>query len=339
MIRFARAMREHNRVFARRVETFEDRHGALDPELLAVAAQANFLCWFEASFPGSLLSACRGIASGHPTQLTLCQQVSPERWQVLHAGVVAVQRWLGEPREVPSTIDAREVCRLTELLSERTPARTSLARLYLWTLVQHLRLNTSFGQLASEGSFEESRYQDYRDWYLDARLGERGDGEWGAFLTECERNLAQELPGRAADAEQLLRELAQGRGGSTRPPCAQRFTRYQEIRLASIGALKWRGNAPVADRPRVYWEALFQDATLALATWLAETTPQSALGAQIHDALGRVAPEKRSMVTGFLMQAPEEGGFFQWLAADARASGHLADGAFEEARGPSCQPR
>jgi hypothetical protein len=325
---FARGMLSSDASFTQRVARLEARHGPLCETGLSVAAQANYVCWFEASFPKSLIDACRAIGEGRPNRLTLCQQVSPQRWCRLHEIVVAVQRWLGDPRRTPEGLDGAEVARWQALLGSPVPARMALARLYLWTLVQHLRLNTSLGQLAAEGSLETGMYADYAGWYRDQEGRMYGREGWERLLAACRASLSSLLADGPADGDRLLGEIEGGPMGKTRPPCAQRFLRYQEIRLASIGALRWRSNLPADPRPRAYWEGLFAQCGAALQAWLAGRSPDGKLAAQIHAALGDHTLRKRAFVALFLQAMPGEG-CFAWLAADARERGALAERAFE----------
>jgi len=253
---FARDMFAEDAVFAGRVAHFEGRHGAFDADGLAVTAQANYLCWFDAGFPDTLLGACRAIASGRSGTMTPCLLVSPKRWREVHQYVVATQRWLGDPRQAPRGLDGIAVSRIKALLGERTPARVTLAELYLSVLCEGLLHGATCGQLTGEDVAAGDACHDYSTWYVrsDGRLyGIRGEE---AFVQERSAVVREELADRLPEAEELLAGILDG----GRPACAARFPRYQDVHLASIGALRWRGNLPSDERPRGYWEGLYAEA-------------------------------------------------------------------------------
>lgn len=88
---FARQMQEQDVVFTERVAMFEATRGTMDDDALAVATQANYICWFEYDFPDNLVSACYAIGTVRPQRMGLCLHISPDRWRELHHYVVAVQ--------------------------------------------------------------------------------------------------------------------------------------------------------------------------------------------------------------------------------------------------------
>ncbi|UCH42233.1 MAG: hypothetical protein JSW16_05260, partial [Dehalococcoidales bacterium] len=98
----------------------------------------------------------------------------------------------------------------------------------------------------------------------------------------------------------------------SQPPCGQRFLRYQDIRLASIGALKWRGNLPVDNIPRSYWQGLFSEARDGIDRWMVSKPPNNNLANRIHEALGRNTPYKLDIVDAFLNQPPSPAAY-DWL--------------------------
>ena len=132
---------------------------------------------------------------------------------------------------------------------------------------------------------------------------------------------AHEFADRPADAEDLLAHLLE----QSRPLCAQRFLRHQDIRLASIGALRWRGHLPPDDTPRDYWERLFRAAGDGIGSWLDGTQPSTDLARRTHQAEGDPTPRKRDLVTTFLAVPPQSSVFFDWLAQNANEARRSID--------------
>ncbi|MHB0877076.1 MAG: hypothetical protein ACYC5O_13650 [Anaerolineae bacterium] len=314
-------LRRDDAAFAERVQQHESAHGALTGDALAVAAEANYLCWFEADFPRSLLRVCAAINGGLPARLNLCQQVSPERWLALHHYVVAARRRLDDTRPVPPSLDTARVDYLAHLLGADTPARRALTEVFLAVLLDHLLYATSLSALGPRGA-AAADYEDFSAWYRRAGVaaGPVGHGVPDGLAAAARATLAAETD----SGEELLAQLLRSSGGRCQPPCMHRYERYQEVRLASIGALQWRGNLPPDPRPRSYWSSVFDDASAALQTWFDGRPPQTALAADVHAALGSRNPAKEGLVTIFLNQPPSSARFFDWMRQAAVSSGSMA---------------
>ena len=301
-------MRDQDDGFAECITRFEADHGPMDTPSLLVVAQANYLCWYEAGFPNSLVRVCEALGSGKTQPMTLCLHVSPERWRALHGHVVAVQRWLGDSRAVPGILDRARVAELQRLLGAPEAARIALSKLFLSTLVEHLLHNVSFGQLSADGTTDDGAYCSFSSWY-----GRPDGGPHRAPRDKGEIALRSAQVRKAmADSANIAEDLLRGLLRPSQPPCGQRFLRYQEIRMASIGALRWRGDLPPTDTPRSHWLTLFHHASKGLESWLAGEEPQSGLTERLHTALGDADARKRALVAIFLMQPPTPG-FFGWL--------------------------
>ena len=65
---FAKAMREAGGSFDQHVSDFESRFGPVDDDILAVLAQAAFLCWVNVEAERNLIAACEAIRTGQPTR-------------------------------------------------------------------------------------------------------------------------------------------------------------------------------------------------------------------------------------------------------------------------------
>ena len=325
---FATQMREQDVVFAERVATFEATRGTIDDDALAVAAQASYVCWFQYDFPDNLVSACCAIGTGRPQRMGLCLHVSPERWRELLHYVVAVQRWLGDRRSVPRVLEQGKVTGLQNLLGTPTKGRVMFARLYLSTLLEELLSRVSLGQLSGDGTTDEGSYDSILARSQPNTERRRPEHQDDSFIQECSEVLHQEMPGGSPQVDELLKGILQ----ESQPPCGQRFLRYQDIRLASIGALKWRGNLPCDPIPRSYWQGLFGDARDGIDRWTANKPPTSRLAQQIHESLGRHTTYKSDMVSIFLSQPPSPGAF-DWLLHRAQESGTGPPTVFRHRRG------
>ena len=305
---FARQMREQDAVFAERVASFEACQSNLDDDALAVAAQANYVCWFAYDFPGNLVSACYTIGTSRPQRMGLCLHISPDRWREILHYVVAVQQWLGDRRPVPETLELNKVSRLQSLLGMPTEGRVMLARLYLSNLLEQLLFRVSLGQLSGDGTTDEGTYDNILTWNNADKKGYGQEYKDDIFIEECSKVIHQETPDNPSQVGELLNEMLK----ESQPPCGQRFLRYQDIRLASIGALKWRGNLPYDTTPRSYWQGLFSEARDGINQWVTNRPPVTKLAHRIHQSLGRNTPYKREMVNTFLNQPPSPAAF-DWL--------------------------
>lgn len=323
-------MRSQDAAFTARVATYEARHGAMNADTLAVAAEAAYLCWFEAEFPLSLLRICQAIGTGVPARLNLCQQVSPERWLDLHHYVAAIQHWLGCSLPLPPALDGDRIAFIGALLGPPTPARRALAEIYLATLIDQLVYSVSLSALTYSGDRRSDDYADFSPWYYREEAGRSattnllflgGAGVRADKLTEA---ASAALAAESDVSDDLPARLLENASSRCQPPCMHRYTRYLEVRAASIGALKWRGGLPPDPRPRSYWAALYSEASTAIDGWLAGAKPATPLGASIHEALGERDAAKSDMVHMFLKEPPSGTAFWEWMTRAELSAGAMA---------------
>lgn len=318
---FARAMRERDAAFAERVRGFESRFGPVDEDTLAVLAQASYFCWFEVEYERDYIEVCRAIGAGSPTSLYLCRQVSPGRWAGMHAYVIGVRRWLGADRLIPGVIDRGKVERTARWLGVRTPAVEALAELYLCALIADLS-RLSLAKLSGADDPDPEAYVDFRPWYA---------GRGGTpCTTECRRSLIEkwaerarlETNGEPDDVEELISNLLK----ASQPACQHRFSRYQDVKITSIGALKWRGAVPPDDEaPKRQAAEWFERANLA--GWLAGLPPETSLSRTLYDALGTRTERKETIVRDFFCGPPGDV-FWDWLELNAQQCGLTAGARF-----------
>ena len=327
---FSKAMLEADDAFADRVRHFERRFGSADADTLAILAQAAYFCWFECEYESDLISICRAIGMGKPTSMYHCVQVSPERWAELNAYVVGVQRWLGSDLPLPSGIDGTRIEQIGQWLGEREPAKDSLAKLFLCQLVDHLMLRASFSKLGEDTAPEESEYTDFTAWYLRPdgvpyATGHDydetpGDARGDAFVEECKRCVRHAMRSAPGDAEELMEGILK----PSQPPCMHRFQRYQDIKLASIGALKWRGQLPPDDGSRARWRGFWDEAEAALRAWLEGAPSKGKLAIRAHGALGEPTERRRAIVGEFLLGEKTATAGYYWLREKVHVEGATA---------------
>jgi hypothetical protein len=161
-------------------------------------------------------------------------------------------------------------------------------------------------------------YLDFTSWYVRPGGQLYAAGAHEAFELECKERARQAMRLHPGDAEELILRVLQPRE-DIQPPCMHRFTRYQDIKLASIGALKWRGADPPDTDARERWERFFEAAHAALSAWLEGKPVEGAVGRRLSAALGPPTPWSAAVVRDFLL-AEKTGSpaFFYWLGAHSQ---------------------
>jgi len=337
---FAKAMRETGGTFAQSVSGFESRFGAVDDDKLAVLAQASFLCWVNLEAQRNLIAVCEAIRTGKPTHQYYHCQITPERWVEMHSYLVGIQRWLGVEQPLPPQIDASKVEQIAGWLGEPSPAKIALAELFLIRLVDDLLNYVSLAALGSIPAVSKGEYPDFSAWYSSgdgvpyaiARTGDSSRRPFASppFKTRADQLCAivrRHMPSRPDDASELIDWITR----QTQPPCMHRFSRYLDLQIASIGALKLRGNPPPDRIPRSEWQSWHDQARAALRAWAEGARPDDERARHIHATLGEPTEPKRAIVRDFLL-----GGFhdigdtagWDWLVIGAQTEGTNACGQF-----------
>ena len=146
------------------------------------------------------------------------------------------------------------------------------------------------------------------------------------FVEECKCRVREAMASTPDDAETLIRKILT----LTQPPCMHRFTRYMDIQLTSIGALKWRGVLPVDDVPKAAWQEYVDDALAALQDWVEGRPPKTKLASDLHGALGSPTEKGGAILRDFLL--PQTSGnmgvSWDWLVPKAKADGTNACAVF-----------
>lgn len=317
---FAQAMLEADSGFAERVQQFEERSGKVDADTLAVLAQAAYLCWGENEHRTDFLQVCRAIGTRKPTSFYHCRQIAPERWVEINTYVVGVQSWAGVDLPLPSGIDGGKVKRIAQWLSGRDKAKDALAELFLCQLIDHL-LNISLAKMGRDVMPEEAAHADFTPWYFRPDGARYGTGNREVLVEEYTQRVRQEMMSAPGDAEELIRNIL----APDQPPCMHRFSRHLDIQLASIGALKWRGNLPPDDVPKEKWLAFLDESKAALQAWLEDAPASGDLAIKVHEALGKATERGKAMVRDFLLaESRGSPGGWDWLEEKARKEGTKA---------------
>lgn len=325
---FAKAMLEVDDVFAKRVEGFDERFGPSDYQTISVLAQAQYFCWFEREYERDYLEVCRAIGRGKPTSLFLCRQITPARWNEMNTYVVAVQKWLGlHSIPLPNGVVRAKMEKVSRWLGQLNLEKKALAELFLFQLVDHL-LNCDLAKLAGHDvEPDEEEYIDFTEWYRRPDGFFYSEDTKGTFVEECRERVRSEIE-LFSQAEELIAGILK----ESQPPCMHRFSRYQDIKLASIGALKWRGNLPSDEEaPKYAATNWFDDASLD--GWLAGIPPKSQLQIKIYKALGIPTERKKSMVRDFFYSQRATQGW-HWLEKTAEKRGTKAHSIFGASRNP-----
>jgi hypothetical protein len=153
--------------------------------------------------------------------------------------VVGVQRWLGVQRPLFCELASAKLEKINGWLGDRTPAKAALAELF----IRHLAAGLSVLQpakLSGRDDPDEERYVDFTPWYSVGDGEIHALGDCASVFEQMNQSVRRELHSACEDGEELIAGILK----ESQPACQHRFSRYQDIKIASIGAVKWRGNIP-----------------------------------------------------------------------------------------------
>lgn len=329
---FAEAMLKADRTFAERVSNFEQHFGTIDTNTLAVLTQAAYFCWHNCEYQDNLLELCRAIGTETPTSFYYHCQVTPERWNEINTYVVGIQRWLGVDLPLPGRVDRRKVERISQWLGQRDPAKDSLAKLFLFKIIDHLLNYVSLTKLGRGSTPDTTECLDFMLWYVrpDGAMYTTehpvapADGHpwfWKnermhAFVEEHKQCVYERMNSSIQDAKKLVQEILR----PSQPPCMHRYSRYLDIQLASIGVLKWRGYLPPDDIPKNRWQKFLDEANASIRTWLDGVSPKGEIAIILHKALGKITERSKTIVRDFLLadSRGDPGVSWNWLVPKAQ---------------------
>ncbi|MBT3269709.1 hypothetical protein HN371_21370 [Candidatus Poribacteria bacterium] len=304
---FADAMMHADDAFAAKVRAHETRFGHADG-MRAVLAQAAYNCWYHVEYRANLREICRAIGEGKPTSLALCGQVTAVRRAAMDAYLVGLRAWLGHDLPPTPELDSDIVTRVRKWLGEDHPAKRALVELLLCALVDQIVSGSHVSVLADGSQAPGETPCPNSSSYLraDGARYTLSDGEFvSSRKTDAERHFPSE-----ADAEALIAGVL----SESQPPCMHRYTRYLDIKIASIGALRWRGGLPADDGSKARWEAFWRDAEEALRGWVDGAAGPTDIASELYALLGEPTEERRAVVQEFLLEPPPGTAFWGWLA-------------------------
>lgn len=317
VIELARSMLGADDDFADRVHRFEERFGQADDDALGVLSQAAHFCDTNREFHSNVLALCKAVGTGRPTSSFYHCQLSPDWWQALNRYIIGVQRWLGADMPLPEDLDSSKLEAIARWLGKPHPAKTPLGALFLERLIDSLA-GTSSAKLGGDVPPDGAPYRDFSRWYLRRDGSTYATGDRAAFVHGCVEKVREATKDAPEDAEALVAGiLAEGP-----PPCVYKYSRYLDIQVSSIGALKWRGNVPPKDDlVRSMDGPLHAEIRAALKSWAEGSPPAGDVARQMHEALGEPTDRKKAVMYGFLniqglpgQRDPNEPAF-DWLGA------------------------
>lgn len=112
----------------------------------------------------------------------------------------------------------------------------------------------SLAKLSAEAHSTPVEYINFSDWYTSSdgvpyAVQRKGDVNRQPFLDPVLAHrikvLIDTIYAEMSDALGEAKELINNIQKQTQPPCMHRLTRYLDVQVTSIGALKWRGNLPI----------------------------------------------------------------------------------------------
>lgn len=311
---FAQAMLASDQDFARRVHRFEHTFGKIDSDTLAVLAQACYFCWFEIEYEQDCFNVCRAIGTGKPTSLYLCRQISPPRWLELNSQLVAVQRWLG--LKTPIDVPLVPIQRMQMYLGDHTPEKETLAELFVCNLVVDL-LQLSFTKLSGSDDPDGELYVDFTDCYQRVDGGYYSQQDYPTLIEHLKGKIRRGKALAAEDVEELIAGILQ----QSQPGCQHRYARYQEIKIASIGALQWRGNLPPDVTEPKHKARNWFERQADLSGWMNDQPANTEVMVKLYDALDTPTEPKRAIIRDFFRVPPAAGFFFDWFETKAKEDG------------------
>jgi len=207
--------------------------------------------------------------------------------------------------------------------------------LFLGQLVDHLMLRGSFSKPREDIPAEEAEYTDYTPWYVRPD-GIRhttaydydkpsGHAQGDFFTEESKRRVRYEMATSPEDSEELIHWILK----PSQPPCMHRFQRHQDIKLTSIGVLKWPGNLPPDDSSKAKWQTFWNEASAGLQAWLEGAPSSGELTAEIYGTLGKRTERRKAIVGEFLLGEKTGPVGYYWLKEKVHQEGATAWSLFE----------
>ncbi|MBD3182566.1 hypothetical protein GF312_09760 [Candidatus Poribacteria bacterium] len=306
IIDFGKAMLKMDYRFKVRVKDFEKKFGKVNDNTLAIMAQAAYFCWGNAEYKNNILHICKAVRTGKPTYLIYHNQLTPERWSLINSYLLGVQKWLGFDFQNNIKADKVVIEKINQWLGEHSPEKEALAEVFSANLAARL-MGVVLSGMGDNGKKTPIDYEDYTSYYIT-----RGGVEYKPYIPGKINSFVEEAKQKVLEmGDENLREIMEGILKASSPPCIHRFTRYMDIQISSIGALKWRGNLPEDNLPVSKWENFIKECHNAINTWADGALPRGELAFNIHRILGKPNERNKAILFNFLL-AENRGGDCSW---------------------------
>jgi len=281
-------------------------------EELAMMTSFN-CCWYHTDFPTNILKTCEAIGTGKPKAGRSCCHVSPERWQKANEYVAAIQ---GKLMEINLKTIADEknynfenLSRIYSMMGRQLNFKTKLLyKRYLFVLINRLKWATNFHLLGDDSSDDPPlTFRDFDDEYL------YDDNIYYYNLTLNSpqiQNLDIEIEKKISEGRKWLARLDK----DEQPLCHQKFLRYQDIKISSIGCGKWRGALSTYTMTKERYLKEFETYENILKAWCAgKIIKGSHVYEMVNSRLGDPTPETVEIVKNCLLQPSRFYEHFYWL--------------------------
>jgi len=274
-------------------------------ERLALMATFNS-CWYHVDFPANILKICEAIGTEKPNAGRSCCHVSPERWQKANEYVAAIQGKLKEiePKSLADekNYNLENISRIYSMMGEQLNQKKKLLfKHYLFVLINRLKWATNFHLLGDDSSddpiltfrdFDNEYLFDKKIMYSDLTLN-------SPQIQDLDLEIMQNISGGKRWLTRLDKD--------EQPLCHQKFLRYQDIKISSIGCGKWRGALSHNIMTKERFVKEFEDYEKVLKAWcVGHVIKGSQIYEMVNSRLGEVTPEKVEIVKNCLLQPPSD---------------------------------
>jgi hypothetical protein len=286
----------------------------IDKSTKDLAMMASFnCCWYHTDFPTNILKTCEAIGTGKPKAGRSCCHVSPERWQNANEYVIAIQGKLKgiTPKSLADekNCNLKNISRIYSMMGEKLSDKTKLLfKHYLFVLINRLKWATNFHILGDESSDDPGLlFRDFDYEYLFENKIHYSDLTLNSPQI---KNLDLEIVQNISDGKEWLARLNK----DEQPLCHQKFLRYQDIKISSIGCGKWRGALLPYTMTKEWYQKEFEIYENVLKAWCAgKVIKGSHVYEMVNSRLGDPTPETVEIVKNCLLQPSRFYEHFYWL--------------------------
>jgi hypothetical protein len=281
-------------------------------EKLAMMATFN-CCWYHVDFPTNILKTCEAIGTERPNTGRSCCHVNPERWQKANEYVAAIQGKLMEiaPKSLADekNYNLENISRIYSMMGQQLNHELKLLfKRYLFVLINRLKWVTNFHLIGDDSSEDPSLlFRDFDDEYqFDGKI------HYSDLTLKSPQiqNLDIEITQNISGGKRWLARLDK----DEQPLCHQKFLRYQDIKISSIGCGKWRGALLPNTLTKERFIKEFEVYEKVLKAWcVGHVIKGNHIYEMVNSRLGDPTPEKMVIVKNCLLHPPSGYEHFYWL--------------------------